>query len=340
MATKISPIDNKEITVVVQGPVQTLPDRDMDQGITRRCLDSVRAHLPGCHLILSTWPDQDLGGLDYDELIICEDPGPNIDMYNAKGKPHVENMNRQIVTTREGLRRVTTPYAMKLRSDNFLVGDQFKHLQQAFPKRCDTHCFLKERVVVNNTFTRQYAKGMRVVFHSCDFFYFGLTQDLLALWDLPLFPDLPRDPNRLGRAQHPSTPRFIPDVTQRLWLAALERFDPALGIDHLTHANGPLKKASDICYANNLIVAEPQAIGLGLCSKFSGKRRANKLSSRITYLSFFEWKCLYQTHCDPGFKVANKLKGKLRLTLLRCLFLPGKTLEGRVRLLKYILANR
>ena len=56
-------MDNQDISIVVQGPVQALPDRDQDVGITQRCLNSVREQLPGAHLILSTWKDQDLDGL-------------------------------------------------------------------------------------------------------------------------------------------------------------------------------------------------------------------------------------------------------------------------------------
>jgi hypothetical protein len=66
-------IDNRDITVVVQGPVQALPDRDQDEGITQLCLRSVRELLPGARIILSTWDQQDLDGLDYDELVINTD---------------------------------------------------------------------------------------------------------------------------------------------------------------------------------------------------------------------------------------------------------------------------
>ncbi len=101
-------INNADISVVVQGPVQARDDRPMDEGITYRSLQSIRQYLPGAHIILSTWPDQNLQGLDYDELVICEDPGPNIYRYLADGTPGKLNNNRQIVSSREGLKRVKT----------------------------------------------------------------------------------------------------------------------------------------------------------------------------------------------------------------------------------------
>lgn len=58
--------DFSDISVVVQGPVQSFQDREQEPGITQKCLESVRQHLPGSTLILSTWPGQELAGLDYD----------------------------------------------------------------------------------------------------------------------------------------------------------------------------------------------------------------------------------------------------------------------------------
>ena len=323
-------ISNEDITVVAQGPIQALPDRDQDQGITHRSLASVREHLPGARLILSTWPDQDLSGLDYDELVISDDPGPNIIGYRNDGSPRQENYNRQIVSSLAGLRRVTTRYAMKLRADNYLTGDQFKRLQQAYPKRCASYRFLTERVVVNNTFTREYAKGQPVAFHACDFFYFGLTADVLAIWDLPLFEDYPFDPAGSGRLQHHGMPHFAPDATQHLWLRCLNKFlDQPLSLRHMTDVSGGLLEASRICYANNLVVGGPEDISLGLPSKFIGAARAASKGSQVTYLSYKGWQLLYRKYCDPDFAVAGKFPFLLSLWLWRALLMPGKRLEAK-----------
>src|SRR5690606_17726021 len=127
--------DFSDISVVVQGPVQSFQDREQEPGITQKCLESVRHYLPGSTIILSTWPNQNLEGLDYDKLVISEDPGPNIRYFKRDGTPQKFNNNRQIVSSREGLRQVSTRYAVKLRSDNFLTGSQFVYLQHKFPLR-------------------------------------------------------------------------------------------------------------------------------------------------------------------------------------------------------------
>ena len=48
-------ITDKDITFVVQGPVQASQERKQLSGITEQCLRSIRAHFPESKIILSTW---------------------------------------------------------------------------------------------------------------------------------------------------------------------------------------------------------------------------------------------------------------------------------------------
>ena len=121
----------KHISVVIHGPVQATPDRGMETGITEKAITSIREHLPGAHIILSTWPGQPTESLDIDELVISDDPGANIIAYDFDGTPLTENNNRQIVAVAAGLRKVKTPYAIKLRSDNYLLHSGFIGWQKA-----------------------------------------------------------------------------------------------------------------------------------------------------------------------------------------------------------------
>jgi len=303
--------------------------------MTAKCLTSIRKVLPGSRTILSTWPDQDFTGLDYDELVTSEDPGSNIVAYRSNGTPIIQNFNRQIVSSREGLKRVSTRYAMKLRADNFLISDRFKELQQAFPERCDRYRFLTQRVIVNNTFTREYAKGLPVAFHACDFFYFGLSDDLLDLWDLELFEDFPFDSERRGQKQHLGAPRFPPDATQRLWLRFLNKhLDSPIELQHAHDVTDGKKRVSDICYANNLIIGSPEIIGLGLPSKFIGAERAASRASLLSYMDHTSWQRLYKRYCGPGYPIPRERSYAARLYLERLIRLGGKRLEANLRLLK------
>ncbi|WP_092025195.1 WavE lipopolysaccharide synthesis family protein [Marinobacter zhejiangensis] len=320
-----------DITVVVQGPVQTFQDREQEPGITEKCLSSVRAYLPGATIILSTWPDQKLDGLDYDELVISEDPGPNIRNYHKDGSPQFYNNNRQIVSTLAGLQHVKTPYAIKLRSDNFLTGNAFVAMQQQFPKRGEPFSFLRERVVVSNVFTRRYAKGFEVAFHLSDFFYYGLTEDLLKIWDLELLPDLPSsqaDSIRGGPGGFPI------DCTQMFWLRALNKFYPDLSLTGLLDNRPEAIEQSNQCYANNLIIGSPADIGLGLCQKFSGNARIARTKGKCAQWHFFEWQDLYRQYCDVAFQPDVTLRQRVRLFLTRLLHVYPTKLETVLKLRK------
>ena len=52
-------IQNKDITIVVQGPV--------DPVNTPKCIASIRKYFKGSKIILSTWEGTDTYGLDFDE---------------------------------------------------------------------------------------------------------------------------------------------------------------------------------------------------------------------------------------------------------------------------------
>lgn len=318
-------IANDEITVVVQGPVQSLPERPQDEGITQRCLASVRTHLPGARIVLSTWPNQELAGLDYDELVINEDPGPNIIGYHPDGTPRKENTNRQIVSSAGGLRRVTTRFAMKLRADNYLTGTGFKQLQQRYPKRCAEYQILRERIVVVNTLARKFYRGRRVAFVLSDFFGFGLAEDVLNLWDLPLLPDFPYDPALEGALQHHGAPDTKLDVDQVLAQRFINKNRPHRQLDlrNVYDKSGGKVRQSDRFFANNFVVASAEQVGLGLSLKFTAGRQA-KFSSRATCLQTSEWQLLYRRYCDPDFGPIDDRAQLAKVWAMRLLVLPMK----------------
>lgn len=324
-------MQNTDITVVVQGPVQSMPERLQDEGITQRCLTSVRQHLPGARIVLSTWPDQDLDGLEFDELVVNEDPGPNIIGYQRNGEPRKENTNRQIVSTMGGLRRVATEYAMKLRADNFLTGTGFKELQVQYPKRSDEFRILKERVVITNTLMRRYYRGRRVAFFLSDFIDFGLTDDVMNIWDLPLLDDLGFDPNLKGALQHRGAPAPTTDVDQVLAELFIDknRQDP-LSLRDVYDTSGDKLRQSDLFFANNFVVATPDEIGFGLPLKFTEGRQA-KFSSVATCLASPEWRRLYAKYCDPDHQPGGDSWSLAKIRLMRWLALPLKRLEAYYR---------
>ncbi len=176
-------ISGAEISIVIQGPVVGRPDDPPEQQITRRAITELREFWPGCEIVLSTWPGQPTIGLGCD--LILENPDPGAVALNDGTQRHVlNNLNRQIVSTRNGLARATRPRAIKLRSDSRLSRPiDFSFLDR--PHRDPDWCVLKQPVLALNFATRHPLRRP-VLFHLSDIFFAGLRQDLETLWNIPL----------------------------------------------------------------------------------------------------------------------------------------------------------
>lgn len=176
-------IKNKDITVVVQGAI--------DEKFTPLVLKSIRKSLKGSKIILSTWEGADIENLDYDEVILNKDVGPNICLDGSSF-----NIGRQIFSTIEGLKRVKTKYAIKVRSTCIIKDSAFIKYFDCFNEYNHNYKFFKNRIIVPSFYT-VLGKGnnkysdieTHYMYEVSDWFYFGLTEDLIKLFDIPLPPN-------------------------------------------------------------------------------------------------------------------------------------------------------
>ena len=182
------PIDPADITFVVQGAV--------DKKWTPQCLDSIRQFFPASHVILSTWAGADVSDIKYlcDNIILNDDPGA-IPHSNFKQFPTTFNLDRQIVSTRNGLKAVKTKYAIKIRSDSILTGTGFLNYYNALSKYDKKYKLFSNRIVSFAGYRPKSVKNGKTSWLFCmhDYAYFGLTSDLLKLWDIPLMNDIEKD---------------------------------------------------------------------------------------------------------------------------------------------------
>lgn len=96
-----------EISVVVQG--------EIERDATPKCLKSIRRFLPGAEIVLSTWEGRSCEGLDYDILVLNVDPGPS-DLIRQYPFEQVNNCNRQIVSTKNGINKSSKKYVLDRKS--------------------------------------------------------------------------------------------------------------------------------------------------------------------------------------------------------------------------------
>lgn len=328
-------IKNKDITVVIQGPIVASSDRKMEDGITTKAILSIRNLLPGSRIILSTWIGQPVDHLDVDQVILNDDPGGNIIEYSSSGVAKCVNENRQIVTSKNGLKQVKTKYAIKLRSDNFIVNDNFKSLFEKYKTRCVKQRLFEDRVVINSIFTREISRGFPALFHPSDFFYFGKTTDLLKLWDIPLFEDYVISDGDAKRLPYTGYPYYRLSCEQRLFLSALKyNFNIDYNLAHLNDRSPSLKATSELTFANNFIIASANEIGLGQATKFNTHRRQSRKSNLITFLDYSRWQQLYKKHCDKDFHIKNYVFTTLFLSAQRLILVFPKSIQTEFKIFR------
>ena len=162
-------INPEDISVVVQGAVGKE---------TARCLRSIRKHLPGAEIILSTWQGTDVNGLDYDKLVLSEDPGGIIHRMGCAPN----NVNRQLISTQAGLQIAKRKYTLKLRTDLIIQSTNFLKYFDKFPVRNPEYSIFKHRVIISTVYAREQYLGSNFLFHPSDFWFFGLTDDICDYW--------------------------------------------------------------------------------------------------------------------------------------------------------------
>lgn len=169
--------------MVVQGPVIGHPDGSPEEQLTYRALVSARTMWPQCELILSTWKGAETSHLPCDHLVISDDPG-GIPFNDGDLKNRINNINRQIVSTRQGLARATRRFAVKLRSDCRLLRSPDLGLLSTGQRHAPS-CLLRQRVITLNLYTRHPLRRP-VLCHLSDLFQIGLLADLRTIWSAPL----------------------------------------------------------------------------------------------------------------------------------------------------------
>ena len=176
-------IDTKDISVVVQGGI--------DQKYTSDCLKSIRKHLPDSEIILSTWEGSDADGLDYDIIIFNKKIEKNFidnEVLNL-----VNNTNRQIISTQNGIKKASKKYILKLRTDSLLLNNNFLQYFDKFQNRNKKYIGFKNRVIVPSVYAREYSNDIKLclTFHPSDFYFFGLEEDIKDyLLDVELLKDV------------------------------------------------------------------------------------------------------------------------------------------------------
>lgn len=171
-------IKSSDLSVVVQGKIFT-----GSRGSTLDVLQSIRKYFPRCELIFSTWNTEQVCSSSAslcDCIIQSDDPG---DYTDSKDTPI--NINRQIISSREGIKRATRPFVIKTRSDLIFKSES---LLSVLNKEYASRKALTEnrRLIAANFSTRSHTRGLKIPYWICDFIYAGRKSALDKMFSVEL----------------------------------------------------------------------------------------------------------------------------------------------------------
>jgi hypothetical protein len=246
-------ISTTEVSVVVQGPVSA---------VTASTLRSVRTHLPGAELILSTWEGTDCSGLDADLVVISSDPGSLISLGPHNLSSDSVNVNRMIDSSIRGLAAASREFVVKLRSDAMMEhGGCLELMSDLAPVEGDWKLF-EHMVAVSSVYTRDPEKAPSGCFHPADTVQFGHLEDLRLLWDVPHMPaaDAVYFPYEEERPMWSMTSvRYYAE--QWVFLAALRKRHE-VHFEHRNDLSSATVDASHRSLVQNFVVLEPWQMGM------------------------------------------------------------------------------
>ena len=110
-----------------------------------------------------------------------------------------------------GLAAVKTKFAVKMRTDNQLMGRGFVELYERYSeiKRESQYSLFNSRVVTSSTFFLLSHAGQDTHFHKSDLFDFGETQDLLKIWDGNFCQHYTFSKKAGYKSRYPATEQFL-----------------------------------------------------------------------------------------------------------------------------------
>lgn len=288
----MSEIRNDEITFVVQGAI--------DKINTPVCLNLIRRHFKGSAIILSTWENSDVEGLDYDNLVLNEDPGGF-----SFSEKFYDNTNRQIISSRNGIAASNTEYTCKIRSDVALLSNRFVNYFDKF-KRTSGKYEVYEKRIITYVFPSKFQHEDEITpFHICDWLFFGRTKDLRKMFDIELIEEENCAfnggvfPSNAPERFYKNPQKYFPE--QYICYKALEKEYPAIGFHHRFCNDKKIVDVSNEFIANNYCILCDFQMPL----YFMKKNRNEYCNLSYEYwnnsISYFKWLDLYKQYCDSDF---------------------------------------
>lgn len=289
--TRILDFNIKDISVIVMGII--------DKKRTSKCLNSIRKHLPQAQIILSTFENQDISGLNYDKIVFNPDPGIG-DLSLINQSP--DETNRQIILLKNALKNADGNYILKVPSDAKITSINFikyyKKFNKQISKRQDFYSIFKQRVMISSYFTRNPENSIDLMgycFCPSLLWMFGLKEDLENLLDIPFEEKyLVKINGKLFRFR---------TTEQYIWLSFLEKYNQGVFMDSMYYNEPCIKNLSLKSIINNFFILDNDISGISLSLK-----KNNLTISDYKYIFYTKrYLKLYKKYCDNNYHISKYL---------------------------------
>lgn len=283
----------KALSIVFQGPTGGAGKLSPE---VRDNILHTRRFFPDAEMIVSTWrvtPVADAAlqrALEAIQvrLILSDDPGPLI--ASDEAGEYRCNVNRLLCSSSAGLMAVTRPLAVKLRTDNRLVGRGLEKrihryvVEGSGPVRHTDYSVFRDRVINASWFARDARGSLPFLYHPGDILLAGRTEDLRLLFSAPKAGADLFQPSSVPGMWSPW--RYVPE--QWLWVNAIRTKTGKHVYQGGLRVTDEERQDSECYFLNNFVPFRPRELQL----RWPKYWRCYPLRGLFSTMTFSRWEQL------------------------------------------------
>ena len=295
-------IESQDISIIVQGAINTVE--------TKKCIKSIRKYLPDAEIILSTWENEPTENLDYDIIVLNTEPSSIlIDSY--KSKKIYNNLNKQLISTQNGLKQATKKYTLKIRSDLIIEKPTFLEFFDNYPKRIERYKLFEHKVIIPMLLTRYNYNKNKMPFHISDWWFFGLTNDIKKYFEKTKLVEEPNftnyfanEENKYKKNPYGKIPhKFAPE--QYFGYSCFARNFDDIYMEDASDYSEELMEKYRKCLLNNFIILDFKHSGIYLNKYLFSKNEKLIGDQYIDLYNPYRYQKDYKEICDNEFLITE-----------------------------------
>ena len=278
--TNLIELDGSNLSIVIQGALNSRKETD-------QVINSYKSLLPNAEIIISTWPAFKKFASDCSKLVISNDPG-SIDVSAIGGRQH-NNFNRQLLSSKEGVKSASKLFTLKVRSDLVLLNNKIiKSYNDILLQSIELNeSYFKDKplIVISNESSKK-PSLFPAYLHFCDWFMLSKTQEIKKLFDMPLvsredilFNEADNIPNIYEKLK---IPKEKWSAETYMWVNYLKNYHH-FSMTNEFHCSDDIKNIHNEFISDSLIILDLKRSGLRTLKNIYNSRRFFKYNFEYSY---------------------------------------------------------